>query len=40
MMVPADLSADALGDALDTPEFISFLQSLPIPKKNEGRVAP
>ena len=36
MMVPADLSADVL----DTPEFISFLQSLPIPKKNEGRVAP
>jgi hypothetical protein len=40
IMVPADLSAEALGDAIDTPEFISFLLSLPIPKKNEGRVAP
>jgi len=40
MMIPADLSAEALGDALDTPEFISFLRSLPIPKKNEGRVEP
>lgn len=40
MMVPADLSAEALGDALDTAEFVSFLLSLPIPKKNEGRVGP
>ena len=40
MMVPADLAAEALGDALDTPEFMSFLQSLPIPKKKEGRVKP
>lgn len=40
MMIPADLAAEALGDALDTPEFISFLLSLPIPKKDEGRAAP
>lgn len=40
MMLPADLSAEAAGDALDTPEFISFLRSLPMPKKNEGRVGP
>lgn len=40
MMAPADLAAEALGDALDTPEFVSFLRSLPIPKKNEGKVAP
>ena len=40
MMVPADLSAEALGEALDTPEFASFLLSLPISKKNEGRVDP
>ncbi|PKN20452.1 MAG: hypothetical protein CVU71_01280 [Deltaproteobacteria bacterium HGW-Deltaproteobacteria-6] len=40
MMIPADISAGALGDALDTPEFVSFLQSLPIPKKSEGRAKP
>ena len=40
MMLPADLSAEAIGDTLDTPEFAAFLLSLPITKKNEGRVAP
>jgi hypothetical protein len=40
MMLPADLAAGALGDVLDTPEFISFLQSLPIPKKSTGRMDP
>ncbi len=40
MMIPADLSAEAIGNALDTPEFISFLLSLPIPKKNERRMGP
>lgn len=40
MMLPADLSAEALGNALDTPEFVSFLLSLPISKKNEGRGGP
>lgn len=40
MMLPADLAAGALGDVLDTPEFISFLQSLPIPKKNTGGMDP
>lgn len=40
VMIPADLAGEAAGDALDTPEFISFLLSLPIPKKGEGRVAP
>ena len=37
MMLPADLSAEAIGDALDTPEFVAFLLTLPITKKNEGR---
>lgn len=40
MMVPADLSAEALNDALDTPEFVSFLRTLPIPEKKEERADP
>ena len=40
MMIPADLSAEAIGNAVDTPEFVSFLLSLPIPKKNERRMGP
>lgn len=40
MMVPADLSTEALSDALDTPEFTSFLLSLPIPEKKEERAKP
>ncbi|MEE9910432.1 MAG: hypothetical protein K4571_01810 [Deltaproteobacteria bacterium] len=40
MMIPADLSAGAVGEALDTPEFVTFLLSLPIPKKSEGRTGP
>ena len=40
MMLPGDLSVEAIGDALDTPEFAAFLLSLPITKKNEGKVAP
>ncbi len=36
MMIPADLAGEAIGDALDTPEFVSFLLSLAIPEKNEG----
>ena len=36
MMIPADLAGKAIGDALDTPEFVSFLLSLAIPEKNEG----
>lgn len=40
MMIPADLAAEAIGHAVDTPEFISFLLSLPIPKKNERRMGP
>jgi hypothetical protein len=40
MMLPANLAAETLGDALDTPEFVSFLLSLPISKKNEGRAGP
>ncbi len=40
MMVPADLSAEALSDVLDTPEFVSFLRTLPIPKRKEERAEP
>lgn len=40
MMIPADLSAEAIGNAIDTPEFVSFLLSLPIPKKNERKMGP
>ncbi len=40
MMLPADLSAEAIGDALDTPEFTAFLLTLPISKKSEGGGAP
>lgn len=36
MMIPADLAGLALGDVLDTPEFISFLVSLAISGKKEG----
>lgn len=37
MMLPADLATEAIAEALDTPEFISFLQSLPLRRKKEGR---
>jgi len=37
MMLPADLATEAIAEALDTPEFIFFLQSLPLRGKKEGR---
>ena len=40
MMIPADLAGEAIGNAVDTPEFIAFLLSLPIPKKNERMMGP
>jgi len=40
MMIPADLAAEAISHAVDTPEFVSFLLSLPIPKENERRMRP